>query len=121
MRMIVIGAEGELGRLTLREVADNTQVTDVNALSDKEAHSQDFAKGDGSIIQWRRVDLLSDLCDQLRFADAALTTDRPNPCWKKYLRGSSATRFDLARSSTMRSVSREEAPPNCRTSFRRRH
>jgi UDP-glucose 4-epimerase len=73
MRVIVVGAQGEVGRSVLEGVASHQEVTDVIALFDDGTTPQSpIPEVDGSPIQRSTVDLLGDLRGELRFADAVI-------------------------------------------------
>jgi nucleoside-diphosphate-sugar epimerase len=79
MRVIVVGAQGELGRSVLQGVASHKEVTDVIALFDDETTPEaPMPEVDGTPIQRSTMDLLGDLCGELRFADAVICLGWPS-------------------------------------------
>ena len=80
MRVIVVGAQGEIGRSVLHGVASHKQVTAVIALFDDGTTTSEASASevDGTAVQCRTTDLLGDLCAQLRFADAVIYLGWPH-------------------------------------------
>ncbi len=78
MRVIVVGAEGAVGRAVLGGIADHRQVTQVIELSEIGARSPLSTAGLNRKIERRPVDLLGELSDEFRFADAVVYLGWPH-------------------------------------------
>ena len=79
MRVIVIGAQGEIGRSVLLGLAGHKEISHVIALFDSGASPAGSASEiEGSAIERRTVDLLGDVQTQLRFADAVIYLGGPH-------------------------------------------
>ena len=71
MRVIVVGARGQVGRAILQGIARHREVTHVVSLTDDvETTEASILEGE-TPIERRKVDLFDDLSDHFKFADAA--------------------------------------------------
>lgn len=75
MRVIVVGATGRVGDAILKGLAAYQQITHVVSLTEENPTSSSLV--DETPIEHRNVDLLDDLSDHFKFADAAIYAGWP--------------------------------------------